>query len=94
MDFDYGLCVVLFVEETVMALDVAINAVVLPKIRIRKHDREIIEKMKQSITELGLQQPIYVTRTSQHRFKLIDGLLRLTACRELGHTTIMAFMRD
>lgn len=42
--------------------------------------------LKRNIFENGLLNPI----TIDEDYWLIDGLSRLTICRELGHTTIMA----
>ena len=50
-----------------------------------------------SIATQGLRTPIEVWAFSApregHRYGLISGLRRLTACRALGHTTIPAFLR-
>ncbi|MDP3262014.1 MAG: ParB N-terminal domain-containing protein [Tabrizicola sp.] len=53
--------------------------------------------LQHSIATEGLRTPIEVWQLStpreQHKYGLISGLRRLTACRALGHTTIPAFLR-
>jgi ParB family chromosome partitioning protein len=57
--------------------------------------------LQHSIATEGLRTPIEVWQLStprahengQHRYGLISGLRRLTACSTLGHTTIPAFLR-
>ena len=61
-------------------------------------DPDALHQLQHSIATEGLRSPIEVWRLSTpnngHRYGLISGLRRLTACRALGHTTIPAFLRS
>ncbi|MEZ5799047.1 MAG: ParB/RepB/Spo0J family partition protein [Paracoccaceae bacterium] len=54
--------------------------------------------LQHSIATEGLRLPVEVWRLSTprppHRYGLISGLRRLTACRALGHGTVAAFLRN
>jgi sulfiredoxin len=50
-----------------------------------------VREIAESILEVGLQSPILVRQDGQ-RFVLVEGLHRLEACKELGETTIAAFL--
>ena len=66
-------------------------------------DPQALQLLQHSIAAEGLRTPIEVWQLStprpnpeggtEHRYGLISGLRRLTACRALGHTTIPAFLR-
>jgi ParB family chromosome partitioning protein len=60
-------------------------------------DPQALQLLQHSIAAEGLRTPIEVWQLStpreQHKYGLISGLRRLTACRALGHTTIPAFLR-
>jgi ParB family transcriptional regulator, chromosome partitioning protein len=65
-------------------------------------DPAALEQLQYSIATEGLRMPIEVWQLSTPRtgdagepltYGLISGLRRLTACRELGHETIPAFLR-
>jgi ParB family chromosome partitioning protein len=65
-------------------------------------DPAALAQLQHSIATEGLRSPIEVwqlstARTSengdQHKYGLISGLRRLTACAALGHATIPAFLR-
>jgi ParB family transcriptional regulator, chromosome partitioning protein len=60
-------------------------------------DPQALQLLQHSIATEGLRTPIEVWQLStpreQHKYGLISGLRRLTACRALGHTTIPAFLR-
>lgn len=60
-------------------------------------DPQALHLLQHSIAVEGLRTPIEVWQLSTpkdgHRYGLISGLRRLTACRALGHTTIPAFLR-
>jgi ParB family chromosome partitioning protein len=65
-------------------------------------DPAALATLRTSIAAEGLRMPIEVWTLSTpriqpngppHRYGLISGLRRLTACRSLGHTTIPAFLR-
>jgi len=54
--------------------------------RIMDLEKLIVDNLKESIKVNGLINPIVITKEN----KLIGGLHRLTACKELGHTEIEA----
>lgn len=60
-------------------------------------DPQALQLLQHSIATEGLRTPIEVWQLSTprdaHKYGLISGLRRLTACRALGHTTIPAFLR-
>ncbi len=60
-------------------------------------DDAALAQLRHSIATQGLRSPIEVWQLStprdQHRYGLISGLRRLTACAALGHQTIPAFLR-
>lgn len=66
-------------------------------------DPAALDALKTSIAVEGLRLPIEVWQLStprpnpaggpDHRYGLISGLRRLTACAALGHATIPAFLR-
>lgn len=66
-------------------------------------DPHALDQLKVSIAAEGLRLPVEVWQLSSprpnpqggpdHRFGLISGLRRLTACRSLGHDTIAALLR-
>ena len=55
----------------------------------RTADRSSVEYLKRSVDQIGVIKPIIVKRVGGH-YKLIDGVIRTYAARELGHTTIPA----
>ena len=66
-------------------------------------DPRALAQLQHSIATEGLRTPIEVWQLTtprpsetgdSHRYGLISGLRRLTACRDLGHTTIPAFLRS
>jgi ParB family chromosome partitioning protein len=61
-------------------------------------DPAALAQLQHSIATEGLRSPIEVwhlsTPTDQHKYGLISGLRRLTACAALGHATIPAFLRS
>ena len=60
-------------------------------------DEDALHQLQHSIATEGLRTPIEVWQLSTprepHKYGLISGLRRLTACAALGHTTIPAFLR-
>jgi len=73
-----------------------IDAEALPRDRTRL-DEAALDELTRSIAASGLRQPIEVWRLSRprgaHRYGLISGLRRLTACRSLNLPKIPAFLR-
>ncbi len=61
-------------------------------------DPDAMRALKHSIATEGLRMPIEVWAFHDprppHVYGLISGLRRLTACSEMGHTTIAAFVRQ
>src|ERR1700730_15387873 len=53
--------------------------------RLRQLNRDTVDVLKQSISRIGLKEPISVRYVSdEYGFDLVAGLHRLEACRELG----------
>jgi sulfiredoxin len=52
---------------------------------------ETVQKIAQSILEIGQETPILVRRDGK-RFVLVDGLHRLEACKALGEQTIFGYL--
>jgi ParB family chromosome partitioning protein len=73
-----------------------IDADALPRDRSMA-EPEALAELQYSIAVTGLRQPIEVWQLHSprppFRYGLISGFRRLTACRDLGHTTIPAFLR-
>src|SRR5271169_949916 len=64
--------------------DRAVNrADIIVGARLRALDREIVERLKESISKIGLKTPISV-RSSEQGWTLVSGRHRLEACIELG----------
>ena len=55
--------------------------------RLRALDRESVERLKESISRIGLKTPISV-RSSEQGWTLVSGRHRLEACIELGMNEI------
>ena len=51
--------------------------------RLRALDRDSVERLKESISRIGLKTPISV-RSSEQGWRLVSGRHRLEACSELG----------
>ena len=51
--------------------------------RLRALDRDSVERLKESISRIGLKTPISV-RSSEQGWRLVSGRYRLEACIELG----------
>lgn len=84
-------------EELVFEeFEVPIDAIVLgehqPRGREGIRARGSVTQLKDSIREVGLLQPILVTRQSGGRFLVVSGERRFVACRDLGHTKIRAVL--
>lgn len=54
----------------------------------RTHSKEAVAKLKKSITEHSMVDPIIVNGTPERMFVIIGGEMRWKACKELGHKTI------
>lgn len=82
-------------EQGVVAIqDIAVENVLPNPFQPREHfDAEALEQLKASIAEKGLVQPITVRRYDG-RYQLIAGERRLRAVRELGLSTIPAYVLD
>lgn len=72
-----------------------IDAHALPRDR-DSFDAQAQGELERSIISQGLRQPLEVWQLSQprgdHRYGLISGFRRLAAARNLGHTTVPAFL--
>ncbi|MGQ9559117.1 MAG: ParB/RepB/Spo0J family partition protein [Candidatus Oleimicrobiaceae bacterium] len=82
-------------EQGVVAIqDIAVENVLPNPFQPREHfDAEALEELKASIAEKGLVQPITVRRYDG-RYQLIAGERRLRAVRELGLSTIPAYVLE
>ena len=56
----------------------------------RKHSKESIEQVKESITRFGVVDPIVVNNASNRKNVVIGGHLRIKALKELGYKEIPA----
>lgn len=63
-----------------------------PRDRDSIHARGSLTKLKDSIRELGMLQPILVQAQEDGSFLLISGERRFQSCRELGHKKIRAVL--
>ena len=68
-----------------------IDKIYVPVKRRATLNVETVETLALKILEEGQKVPIQV-RADGYRFVLIEGLLRLEACRSLGEKTINAFL--
>jgi ParB/RepB/Spo0J family partition protein len=59
-----------------------------------KIDPTFLEHMKDSITERGVVTPLSVRPKPEGGYELVDGYVRLTACRELGLEEVPIDPRD
>ncbi|MCB1188673.1 ParB/RepB/Spo0J family partition protein [bacterium] len=60
----------------------------------REFDQEELNELRASIRSQGLLQPVTVREGDNGRYQLVTGERRLRACRDLGHTSIQAIVRD
>jgi len=60
----------------------------------KEFDEEALNELANSISELGIIQPITVKAIENGRFQLISGERRLRASKIAGLTKIIAFVRD
>ncbi len=68
---------------------IPIADVYVPTKRRQTLKPEVVEKIAESMLEIGQRTPILVRRDGE-RFVLVEGLHRLEACKALGETKIMA----
>ncbi|MEG3072348.1 MAG: ParB/RepB/Spo0J family partition protein [Candidatus Syntrophopropionicum ammoniitolerans] len=57
-------------------------------------DQKKLSELADSIKKHGIIQPILVRKCPDTGYELIAGERRWRACRDLGHKTIMAFVKD
>jgi sulfiredoxin len=69
----------------------AIANIYVPVKRRATLDPKVVDKIAESILEVGQQTPILV-RPDGDRFVLVEGLHRLEACKKLGEETIVGFL--
>ena len=72
-------------------ISVRIDRIYVPVGRQRNLDPKIVEKIAESILEVGLEVPISLRRDGE-RFVLVSGLHRLEACKALGDETVAAIV--
>jgi ParB/RepB/Spo0J family partition protein len=72
---------------------IAIDQIYVPVKRRRALDAEVVNRIAESILEVGLETPVLVRPDEdQRRYVLLDGLHRLEACKALGEATILALV--
>lgn len=71
-------------------MKIPVKKIKIPRGRLREADTMQVERLKDSIREIGLLHPI----TLDERFNLLAGLHRLTAVRELGLTSIEVMIKN
>jgi len=57
-------------------------------------DDESMDKLKNSIDEIGVQSPIVARKKEDERYEIISGHRRVHACKLLGVKTIPAIVRE
>jgi len=57
-------------------------------------DPDALDELTESITEVGVLQPVVVRETVAGRYELVMGERRWRACRALGRETIPAIVRE
>jgi ParB family chromosome partitioning protein len=60
----------------------------------KEFDKDALEELAASISELGIIQPITVKALENGHFQIISGERRFRACKLSGLTKIIAFVRD
>jgi ParB-like nuclease domain len=66
---------------------VLIENIYVPVKRRKTLKPHVVEKIAESILEIGQQEPVAV-RPDNDRFVLVEGLHRLEACKALGEQTV------
>ena len=69
----------------------AIANIYVPVKRRATLQPQTVQKIAQSMLEVGQTTPILVRRDGE-RFVLVEGLHRLEACKALGDTTILGYL--
>lgn len=72
-------------------ITVKIEDIYVPAKRRRAVNQATVNKIAESIMEIGLNVPISVRRDGD-RYVLVTGLHRLEACKALGEETITAIV--
>ncbi len=67
---------------------VDINVLKLSEYNPRKHSKEMLEQLKDSITEFDMIDPVIVNKSPERLNVVIGGHARIKAAKELGHTTM------
>lgn len=67
---------------------VDINVLKLSEYNPRKHSKEMLEQLKDSITEFDLIDPVIVNKSPERLNVVIGGHARIKAAKELGHSTM------
>lgn len=75
--------------------EIPVGAVTVPNDRLKQRSTDRIEELKLSIADLGLLSPILVQSPGKgERYRLIGGLHRFEAVRDLGWEMIPAVVLD
>ena len=72
-------------------ISVRIDRIYVPVGRQRGLDPKTVNKIAESILEVGMEVPISLRRDGE-RFVLVSGLHRLEACKALGDETVTAIV--
>jgi ParB family chromosome partitioning protein len=73
-----------------LLLNIALDSIDIGK-RLRPADEGAVEALSVDIAVRGLRVPIEISEGRKGGYVLVSGLHRLTACRRLGWTEILAF---
>lgn len=72
---------------------VAIEKIVVPEHRRRRHDRKELDSTKSSIEELGIETPLRLAEREDGVLELVAGEGRLICARELGIEEVPALIK-
>ena len=78
---------------TIGSIAAAVAAIVVPPDRMRRLRPDVVAQLAESISALGLLQPI-VVRPKGARYNLVVGAHQLAAATQLGHASIAAIVLD
>lgn len=75
-------------------IEVEVNSIQVNPFQPRTHfNEEALQELAESISELGVIQPITVRKMEGNHFQLVSGERRLRAAKSIGMETIPAYVR-
>jgi len=78
-----------------LALDsIMLDQAILLKQKAETNNEERIRNLAESISEIGLQNPIVVVHLQNGSYKLIEGYHRYMACKRLGHKEVNCRVKE